>query len=366
MEQRREFFRKLGRLAAAGVLGGPACARVQVPAPGARGGGGAAAGVGPAGEAGPGAVAVARARDRWGELLPQRLLGRTGEAVTMLGLGGWHVGKAESDAEAQALIEAAIAGGVRFFDTAYIYQGGASERRMGKLLTPKYRDDIYLMTKTMAKDAKTAREDLEESLRRLNTDRLDLWQIHSVNNVRDVDARLEAGVLDVLAEAKRSGKVRHIGFTGHRMPAAHLRILERAGDLMDTCQLPVNVVDPGYESFVEQVVPRLAERNIAILAMKTLANAGFFGGKDAVNGPKPHIVGDAVTMEEAIHYVWSFPVAVLITGPNDVAQLEEKIALARSFRALDEERRARLVAQAHGTAPDGLEFRRKVEFYKFW
>jgi aryl-alcohol dehydrogenase-like predicted oxidoreductase len=204
-----------------------------------------------------------RASDRLGDLLPQRRLGRTNEAVTMLGVGGYHIGWT-TERDAEAVIEAALAGGVRFFDTAESYADGESESRYGRFLTPKYRDQVFLMTKTAGKDSKTVERHLDESLKRLNTDYLDLWQIHSIGSPEDVDARIENGVLDVFERAKASGKVRFIGFTGHRNPAAHKRMLERTmdSDLFDTCQMPVNVLDPSYHSFIEQVTPTLQQRKI--------------------------------------------------------------------------------------------------------
>lgn len=218
--------------------------------------------------------------DRLGGLLPQRILGRTGESVTMLGVGGYHVGWT-TEKDAQAVIEAGLEGGIRFFDTAESYAKGESERRYGKYLTPKYRDQVFLMTKTTGKDAKTVQAHLDASLKRLNTDVLDLWQVHSIANPEDVDRRIENGVLDVFERAKASGKVRYIGFTGHRNPTAHERMLERTkdSDIFDTCQMPVNVLDLGYHSFVERITPTLQERNIALLAMKTLADGRFFPKK---------------------------------------------------------------------------------------
>ena len=167
------------------------------------------------------------------------------------------------------------------FDTAESYADGESESRYGRFLTPKYRDQVFLMTKTTGKDSKTVERHLDESLKRLNTDYLDLWQIHSIGSPEDVDARIENGVLDVFERAKASGKVRFIGFTGHRNPAAHKRMLERTmdSDLFDTCQMPVNVLDPSYHSFIEQVTPTLQQRKIGLLAMKTLADGRFFARK---------------------------------------------------------------------------------------
>ena len=292
-------------------------------------------------------------RDRLGETLPKRRLGRTGEAVTMLGVGGWHIGHISSDRDAQETIEAALEGGVRFFDTAESYQQGASESRFGRLLTPKYRDDIYLMTKTFSRDGDTAREHLEGSLRRLRTDHLDLWQVHTLLSAKDVDSRIEKGVFDVMIEAKESGKVRHIGFTGHSWPHAHQRVLERS-DIFDTCQMPINLADPSYGgdgSFIKGVLPTLVERNIGALAMKTLANSSFFGGSKHVEyGTSPTIVPNLVSLAEALHFVWSLPISVLITGAENATQIKEKIALAQSFVAMDETQREALIEKVADVA----------------
>ena len=295
--------------------------------------------------------------DRLGQLLPQRTLGRTGEAVTMLGMGGWHLGEL-SERDATESIEIALQGGVRFFDTAELYQSGASETRMGKLLIPKYRDLIYLMTKTTARNAQDARRHLEDSLRRLNTDYLDLWQVHALQNPNDTNERIANGIFEVMAEAKESGKVRHLGFTGHLQPEAHLRVLEKS-DIFDTCQMPINIADPSYSSFIKQVMPKLVERNIAVLAMKSLANGGFFGGSaHGKHGNNPKIVPNRVSIAEAISFVWSLPVSVLITGFNNPQQMQEKITLANSFVTLDEQQRQDLIAKVADLAG------KRVEFYK--
>lgn len=293
--------------------------------------------------------------DLLGELLPTRVLGRTGEAVTMLGLGGWHIGRMNKR-DAQATIEAALEGGVRFFDTAESYQSGGSERYLGEFLTPKYRDAVYIMTKSTAKDANTARKHLEGSLRRMKTDYLDLWQVHALNSPEDTDERMQNGVFDVMMEAKKSGKTRHIGFTGHNIPSSHLRVLEKT-DIFDTCQMPVNLADPSYESFIEQVMPQLVERKIGVLAMKTLANGGFFGGSQhGQHGNKPKVVPNVVSIREALHFAWSLPVSVLITGPDNPEHMKEKIALARSFIGMDEAERQALVAKVADMAGRGVEF----------
>ena len=300
---------------------------------------------------------TATATDRLGKLLPQRTLGRTGEAVTMLGLGGWHLGKM-NERDAQATIEIALEGGVRFFDTAEMYQSGGSESLMGKLLIPQYRDDIYLMTKTTARSGTDARNSLEASLRRLNTDRLDLWQVHAVDSPDDVDGRVANDVFKVMAEAKAAGQARHIGFTGHTQPAAHLRVLEQS-DIFDACQMPVNIADPSYSSFIKQVMPKLVEKNIGILAMKSLANGGFFGGSaHGQHGNNPKIVPDRATVAQAINFAWSLPISVLITGFDSPEQMQEKINLASSFVAMDESQRQDLIDRVADLAGT------QVEFYK--
>lgn len=293
-------------------------------------------------------------RDRLGNLLPQRILGRTGEAVTMLGVGGAHLG-GMSEKDAQATIEIALEGGVRFFDTAEMYQSGGSETRMGKLLTPKYRDVIYLMSKTTARNAQDARRDLEGSLTRLNTDYLDLWQVHSVNSPDDVSDRIDNGVFEVMAEAKASGKVRHIGFTGHRQPEAHLAVLE--SDIFDASQMPVNLADPSYSSFIKQVMPKLVEKNIGVIAMKTLANGGFFGGSShGQHGDNPKIVPNLVSIAEAINFAWSMPISVLVTGANKPEHMQEKVNLANSFTAMDEQQRQDLIDKVADLAGTTVEF----------
>lgn len=293
--------------------------------------------------------------DRLGALLPMRKFGRTGEAVTILGVGGWHIGEMK-EKEAQKTIETALEGGVRFFDSAESYQAGGSERRLGKLLVPKYRDDIFLMTKTTARDAATARKHLENSLKHLNTDHLDLWQVHAVRNPEDVDSRIDNGIFDVMVEAKESGKTRFIGFTGHTSPSAHLRVLEKS-DIFDACQLPVNLADMSYESFIEGVVPTLVERNIGVIGMKSLANGGFFGGsKHGKHGPNPRVVPNRVSISEAIRFVWSVPVSTLVTGPDNAAQMQEKIDIAKASAGMGEPERNKLIEKVADMAGTTVEF----------
>lgn len=302
-------------------------------------------------------VASAKTKsDKWGEWLPSRPLGKTEEQTTILGIGGYHFG-ACSETEAQGIIEAAIEGGIRFFDNARQYQDGGAEERMSKLLVPKYRDEVFIMTKTQAVTAKAARADLETSLRLLKTDHLDLWQIHSVTTPEDVDNRLDHGVLDEFIKAKDEGKVRHIGFTGHQNYNGHLRMLERTKDMdvFTTCQMPINVLDPNHESFITHVLPKVVERGISPLAMKTLAFGNFF--KIERNNTET-IIPHRISVAEAIHFVWSLPVTCLITGADSVELIKEKIAFAKSFKAMEEDKRMALTAKITDFA--GTE----VEWYK--
>ena len=295
------------------------------------------------------------ASDRLGTLLPTRRFGRTGEAVTMLAVGGWHIGDMP-ETEAQKTIEIALEGGVRFFDTAETYQNGGSESRLGKLLVPKYRDDVFLMTKTTARNANEAWTHLEASLARLNTDRLDLWQVHAVRNPADVDERIENGVFDVMLEAKESGKTRYIGFTGHSSPAAHQRVLEQS-DIFDACQLAMNLTDVSYESFIEKVVPTLIERNIGVIGMKSLANGGFFGGtQHGRHGTSPKVVPNRVSISEAVRFVFALPVSTLVTGPDNAQQMQEKIDIAKNFIGMEDDERQRLIEKVEDMAGTTVEF----------
>ncbi|MFC4870890.1 aldo/keto reductase [Negadavirga shengliensis] len=296
-------------------------------------------------------------RDRLGELLPKRKFGSTGEAVTMLGLGGAHIARMP-EKEAQKTIEAALEGGIRFFDNAESYGSGVGEQRYGRFLTPQYRDIVYIQSKSTARDGKAAQSHLEGTLKRMKTDYLDLWLIHAVSSPPDVDGRIERGVLETVRKAQESGKVRHIGFSGHSDFNAHLRMLEST-DALQACQMPVNVFDPNYKSFINNVMPKLVEKKMAPLAMKTLANGGFFGGTSHFqHGDNPKIVPNALSIQEALYFSWSLPISVLISGADNAEMIKEKIELARSFRAYDESQRQKLVekvADYNG---------RLVEFYK--
>lgn len=304
-------------------------------------------------------------KDIWGNILPKRKFGSTGESVTMLGVGGYHVGWT-SEENAQQVIETAIKNGIRFFDTAESYSDGESERRYGKYLVPKYRDQIFLMSKSTATDDKKAMKHLEGTLSRLNTDHLDLWQIHALESPEDVDRRIKAGVLDVAIQAKKEGKIRHIGFTGHENPYAHLRMLERTKDqqIFSACQFPINAVDFASEhSFVRLVLPKAREMGLAVIAMKTLADGRFFKSKtmnsEEVWKTNDPVVPNRITIDSALSFAWTMPISVLVTGAENAAMLEEKVKLAGKYTKMDNATKEKIASKVADLAKEG-----KVEYYK--
>lgn len=314
----------------------------------------------------PAARAGKSTSDRLGPVLPKRKLGKSGEEVTCLGLGGSHAGWAKDELGTQAVIEKAMEVGIRFYDNAESYGKGRAEELFGKYLIPKYRDEIFLMTKTYSYDAKTAQEHLEGSLKRMKTDRIDLWQIHSLNSVEDVDNRLAAGVLDVALKARDEGKIRHIGFTGHASPYALNRMLENEAlrEACVACQLVINPVDAASEhSFINETLPKLVEYDIGVLAMKTVAAGRFFAkqkwkGKVSWTTETP-IIPDIISLDECFSYVLSLPVTVLISGAESPDLVQEKADLVRNYTSLSEADRAALVKKVAGFADNG-----DTEFYK--
>jgi aryl-alcohol dehydrogenase-like predicted oxidoreductase len=247
-------------------------------------------------------------------------LGKTGVQVSALCFGGAHLGRIENDAEAIRILHEAIDAGMTFLDNAWEYNGGRSEELMGKALQGR-RQQVVLMTKVCShgRDKKVALQQLEESLRRLKTDYLDLWQIHEVVYEDDPDRHfVPGGAADALLEAKRQGKVRFIGFTGHKDPKIHLKMLARDFPF-DTCQMPLNVFDGTYRSFEHEVLPVLNQRGIAALGMKSLS------------GNAEPIKQGIVTPEEALRYVLSLPVASLVSGVDSRQVLQQNLGIVRRF-----------------------------------
>lgn len=252
--------------------------------------------------------------------IPQRTLGKTGIQVSALCFGGAHWGRMDDDAEAIRILHEAIEAGVTFLDNAWEYNGGRSEELMGRALQGR-RQQVVLMTKvcTHGRDKKVAMQQLDESLRRLKTDYLDLWQIHEVVYEDDPERHfMPGGTADALLDAKRQGKVRFIGFTGHKDPKLHLRML--AHDFpFDTCQMPLNVFDGIFRSFEREILPLVNERGIAPLGMKSLS------------GNAEPIKQGIVTPEEALRYVLSLSIASLVSGIDSRKVLQQNLDIARRF-----------------------------------
>lgn len=291
-------------------------------------------------------------RDAWGELLPQRRLTRNGEMVTAFCLGGYHIGFIKNPRDAQAILERSMELGVRFYDNARRYHDGLSEEYMGKFLTPTYRENIFLMTKAPARTADGVRQQLDESLRALKTDYLDLWQIHALQSPEDVDNRIRAGVLDAFLEAKAAGKTRYIGFTGHRNPATHLHFLHRLDALgiqLDTCQMPLNVCDASFESFQHGVLPVLNQKGYGVIAMKTMAGGSMMGGRidttpqDIRTEHIPDVVGKTELTYANLHqYAYSLPVSTLCSGCRFTQELEENVQVLKELKDLSATDREKL------------------------
>ncbi len=276
--------------------------------------------------------------------LPQRPLGRTGQMVSIICLGGWHIGAVKDDKEAIRIMHAAIDQGVNFFDNAWDYLDGRSEKIMGRALsTGKRRDKVILMTKNCERDYKGSMKNLEDSLRRLKTDRIDLWQFHELNYDNDPDWVFDKGGLKAALEAKKAGKIRFIGFTGHKDPSIHLKMLAKPFD-WDTSQMPINVLDATYRSFQKQVVPVCLKKNTGVIGMKGLAG-GYPGGALIDEG--------GMTAEDCYRYCLSMPIASQVVGLNSMAHLETDIAIARNFKPMTTAEKNALIARVAEFAGDG-------------
>lgn len=281
-------------------------------------------------------------------LVPRRPLGRTGVQVSALCLGGFHIGGAKDEKEAARIIHEAMDAGVNFLDNAWEYHKGKSEEWMGKAIRDR-RDKVFLMTKVCShgRDKKFALQQLDESLKRLGTDHLDLWQIHEViyDNDPDLHHRKE-GAVAALEEAKRQGKVRFVGFTGHKDPAIHLKMLS-FGFAFDTCQMPLNCFDASFRSFEQRVLPELSRRGIAAIGMKSLG------------GTAEMVKRGVVTAEEALRYAMSLPVAATVSGIDSLDILRKNLKVARDFKPMTPDEMRALRARVAAPAADG-----RFELYK--
>jgi aryl-alcohol dehydrogenase-like predicted oxidoreductase len=273
-----------------------------------------------------------------------RTLGRTGERVSAIGLGGYHLGHPKNPDDAIRIVRSALDRGITFLDNCWDYNGGESERRMGLALRDGYRSKSFLMTKFDGRTKVAAASQIDESLRRLQTDHIDLIQYHENIQMEDPDRFFSPnGPLEALTEAKKAGKIRYIGFTGHKDPVVHLRMLEIArahGFHFDTCQMPLNVMDAHFRSFEHQVVPRLLEQGIAPLAMKSMGDGNV-------------LKSGTVTAVECLRYSLSLPVSVVITGCERMEILDQAIEVARSFKPLSQGQRIELLARTRDAAMTG-------------
>ena len=283
--------------------------------------------------------------------VPTRRLGRTGEQVSILCLGGGHMASVASKDKPAAvrMMHAAVDEGVTFFDTAWEYSGGLSEQVMGEALAEGgRRDKVFLMTKNCERDYAGSMKCLEDSLRRLKTDHLDLWQFHEIDYDNDPDWVFERGGIKAAIEAKKAGKVRYVGFTGHKDPLIHLKMLSKPY-AWDTSQMPINVMDAHFRSFQHQVVPVCREKDVGVIAMKSLG-----GG----NGIIPSSTD--LTAEECLRYTLSTHVSTLVVGFTSIEQLKEAVAIARDFRPLSEGAKQKLLTRAKSEATDGRHERFKT------
>jgi len=277
--------------------------------------------------------------------MPYRVLGRTGQQVSAIGLGGWHLALPHVDeASSLRIVRTAIDRGINFMDNSWDYNEGQSELRMGKALRDGYRERVFLMTKIDGRSKKEAARQLDESLRRLRTDRIDLVQHHEILRYEDPHRIFDEDAANAaLVEARQAGKLRYIGFTGHKDPRIHLHMLEVADDAgfeFDTVQMPLNVMDAHYRSFERLVLPELVKRRIGVLGMKPLANGIILRSK-------------TVTAVECLQYALNLPTDVVITGIDSMDVLEQALETARTFRSLTEGALAALLEKTADAALGG-------------
>jgi predicted aldo/keto reductase-like oxidoreductase len=276
------------------------------------------------------------------KLVSHRIFGYTGVDVSIIGIGGYHLGLVKTQTEANRIVHEAIDRGLNFFDNAWDYHDGAAETRMGKALKGR-RDAVLLMTKvcTHGRDKKTAMRQLHESLRRLQTDHLDVWQIHEVIYANEPELYFRpGGAVEALDEAKRAGKVRFVGFTGHKDPAIHLEMLSHRFPF-DTCQLPLNCFDAGFRSFQERVLPELRRQRITPIGMKSLGGEG-----------QP-VKKRAVKVAEALRYAMSLPVGTTVSGIDSLKVLRQNLRIATDFQPMSEEEMESLRRRTADAAADG-------------
>jgi predicted aldo/keto reductase-like oxidoreductase len=295
-------------------------------------------------QVGLGTVSATILRSQTRDEMIYRTLGKTGERVSAIGLGGAHISRASDEQDAVRLIRTAIDRGITFMDNCWDYSNGKSELWMGQALRDGYRKKVFLMTKFDGRTKESATKQVEESLQRLQTDVIDLMQFHENIRMEDPDRFFaQGGALEALLEAKKAGKIRYIGFTGHKDPAVHLRMLDLAAQNkfhFDAAQMPLNVLDASFRSFAQQVVPKLVEQGIAVLGMKPMAFGAIPRNKIA-------------TGIECLHYALSLPTSVVITGCDSLERVDQACEAARRFQPLTSQQMAALVSRTREAALTG-------------
>ena len=280
--------------------------------------------------------------------VPMRVLGRSGEKVSMVGLGGYHLGMQADEQESIRIIRSALDSGINFLDNCWDYNGGQSEVRMGKALRDGYRQKAFLMTKIDGQTRQAASQQLEESLRRLQTDHIDLLQFHEV--IRDTDPDrifAKGGGMEAVLDAKKQGKIRYIGFTGHKSPDVHLKMLNTGFAhkfTFDAVQMPLNVMDAHFDSFEKKVLPVLVEHKIGVLGMKPMGDKLILKSKTA-------------TPIECLHYAMNLPTSVVITGCDSMDIVHQALEAARTFKPMSSTEIASLLGKTAPAAKEG-EFER--------
>ena len=281
----------------------------------------------------------------------RRKLGKADAEVSIIGVGGYHLGLSNVNEQgAIAIVRKALDEGINFLDNCWDYNAGVSEERMGKALQDGYRQKAFLMTKIDGRTGAEARKQIEQSLLRLKTDHIDLLQIHEVIRMTDPEQAFQPGnVVDVLQQARKEGKIRFLGFTGHKSPEIHMHMIETAvqhGFQFDTVQMPVNALDHHYDSFGQRVIPLAQKHGIAVLGMKPLSNGAI-------------LKTNTISAVEALHYAMSVPVTVTITGCESLANLEQALSVARNFKPMSDQQK---IAVLQKTAP--VSTSGKFEDYK--
>lgn len=279
-----------------------------------------------------------------GGTMPTRELGNTGVKVSILGLGGHHIGRPRDEKEGIRIVQMALDHGMNFLDNCWDYHGGESERRMGKALREGYRQKAFLMTKLDGRTKGAAAAQLEQSLSRLRTDVIDLVQIHEVIRSSDPGRAFSSnGVIEALASAKKAGKLRYIGFTGHKDPAIHLAMLQAAKDhgfTFDTVQMPINPMDPHYKSFGQQVVPEAQKQKTGVLGMKCMGDGLL-------------LQGGIVSARECLRYALSQPTSVVITGCESLGVLEQALSVGMRFTPMSDAEQGALLSRTARVGSSG-------------